>query len=79
MLVEFVLTMEDLVVDDQSIDEVSFRWQTNISRVEIFNISQRWITSRNFLTQRMIGLQKVGESSLVIEPLEDMPNFHIPL
>jgi hypothetical protein len=38
---------------------------------EILELSHRWITSKNFLTQRMDGLTRVGESSLTIEPLED--------
>jgi hypothetical protein len=67
MLVEFVLIMEDLIVNGQPIDEVSFRWQTDISQVEIFNISHRWITTRNFLTQRMIGLQKVGDFTFLFK------------
>lgn len=79
MLVEFILIMEDLIVDDQRIDEVSFRWQTDISHAEILELSHEWITSHNFLTHRMIGLQRVGESSLTIEPMEDIPDFHIPL
>jgi len=79
MLVKFVLTMEDLIVDDQSIDELIIMWQQETSHDEIFELSHRWITSRNFLSNRMVGLQKVGESTLTIEPMEDIPDFHIPL
>jgi hypothetical protein len=34
-------------------------------------MSQKWISSQNFLTRRMIGLQRVGESSLTIEPVDE--------
>lgn len=38
---------------------------------DLLDISHNWITSQNFLTQRMTGLSRVGESSLTIEPLDD--------
>lgn len=79
MLVEFVLTMEDLIVDNQQIDELIILWRQNLTKTEIFQLSQQWINSQNFLTSRMVGLQKVGESSLTIEPMEDIPDFHLPL
>ncbi len=78
MLVEFILIMEDLIVDDWSIDELIIVWQQEMSQTEILEVSHRWITSRNFLSSRMVGLQRVGESSLTIEPMEDIPDFHIP-
>jgi hypothetical protein len=34
-------------------------------------VSHRWITTQNFLTRRMVGMARVGESSLTIEPLEE--------
>ena len=79
MLVRFVITMEDIIVNDQSIDRLIVSWQQSVSRIKILELSHQWITSQNFLTSRMIGLQKVGESSLTIEPMEDIPDFHIPL
>ncbi len=71
MLVSFVLTMDDLIVNDSLIDRLVFEWTADVDRVEILQLSQEWITTQNFLTRRMIGLQRVGESSLTIEPLEE--------
>ncbi|HPI33766.1 MAG TPA: hypothetical protein PLR32_10695, partial [candidate division Zixibacteria bacterium] len=67
MRVKFVLTMDNLVVDDKSIDQVVLDWEANVDQSEILQLSHQWITSRNFLTQRMLGLVQVGESSLTIE------------
>ena len=71
MKIKFVLTMDDLVVDDRSIDQVVLDWESEMEQTEILDISHQWITSKNFLTQRMIGLSRVGESSLTIEPLDE--------
>lgn len=71
MKVKFVLTMDDLVVEDQRIDQVILDWVTDIDQEEIMDVSHKWITTQNFLTNRMVGLTRVGESSLTIEPLED--------
>ena len=72
MKVKFVLTMDDVVVGDQSINQVILDWESNVEQNEILKLSHEWITSKNFLTQRMVGLTRVGESSLTIEPLEEM-------
>ena len=74
MKVKFVLTMDNLVVDDQSIDQVVLDWECEVGQQEILEVSHNWITSKNFLTQRMIGLTRVGESTLTIEPLEEAEN-----
>ncbi len=71
MKVKFVLTMDDLVVDDQSINQVVLDWESEMEQTEILEISHQWITSKNFLIQRMVGLSRVGESSLTIEPLDE--------
>ena len=71
MKVKFVLTMDDLLVGDTTVDQVTLDWETDMDRQEILELSHKWITSRNFLTKRMNGLMRVGESSLTIEPLED--------
>ena len=71
MKVKFVLTMDDLVVDDSSVDQVILDWETDVEQDEILELSHKWITSKNFLTKRMEGLTRVGESSLMIEPLEE--------
>jgi hypothetical protein len=71
MRVKFVLTMDDVVVDDRSIDQLILDWEDDVDQSEILQLSHQWITSKNFLTQRMEGLLQVGESSLTIEPLEE--------
>ncbi|MCC6963560.1 MAG: hypothetical protein IT585_09945 [candidate division Zixibacteria bacterium] len=71
MKVKFTLTMDDLTVDDLHYDEVVIDWISEVEQEEVLDLSQKWITSQNFLTRRMIGLQRVGESSLTIEPLDE--------
>jgi len=71
MRVKFVLTMDDVVVNDTAIDQLVLDWEADIDQSEILQLSHQWITSRNFLTQRMEGLMQVGESALTIEPLEE--------
>ncbi|MBI5038007.1 MAG: hypothetical protein HZC01_04895 [Candidatus Kerfeldbacteria bacterium] len=70
MLVEFVLSMDDLVVDGKNIDNCVMTWRSDLDQQEILELSHNWISTQNFLTRRMIGLQRVGESSLTIEPIE---------
>ncbi len=71
MKVKFTLTMEDLTVDSDHYDSVVIDWISEVQEEEVLEMSQRWITSQNFLTRRMIGLQRVGESSLTIEPVDE--------
>jgi len=72
MRVKFVLTMDDVVVNDRVVDQIIMDWESDIDQEEILEVSHKWITTQNFLTQRMQGLTRVGESSLTIEPLEDI-------
>ncbi len=74
MKVKFVLTMDNIVVNDRAIDQVILDWVSDVNQQEIMEVSHRWITTQNFLTQRMVGLTRVGESSLTIEPLEEATN-----
>lgn len=71
MKIKFTLTMDDLEVDGKQIDTLILDWISELDSNEVLAISHRWITSQNFLTQRMTGLTRVGESSLTIEPMED--------
>ena len=71
MKVKFVLTMDDVTVNDQVIDQVVLDWVSDVDQREIMEVSHKWITTQNFLTHRMVGLTRVGESSLTIEPLEE--------
>lgn len=70
MKVRYILTMEDLTVHGEQIDSLTLDWEDEASHEEVMGFSQKWITSRNFLTSRMNGLSEVGESSLTIEPIE---------
>jgi len=71
MRMRFTLSMEDLVVNEKSIDNVILDWVEDVSQERVLEISHQWISSQTFLTERMIGLNKVGESSLTIEPIEE--------
>jgi hypothetical protein len=71
MKVKFVLTMDDVTVNDRVIDQVVLDWISDVDQNEIMEVSHKWITTQNFLTHRMVGLTRVGESSLTIEPMED--------
>lgn len=71
MKVKFVLLMDDLTIDDRCIDQVIIDWECDMEHEDILRLSHEWISSQNFLTQRMVGLERVGESSLTIEPLDD--------
>jgi len=71
MKMRFTLTMEDLLVEDKHVDNVIFDWVEEVTQEQVLSMSQEWITTTNFLTSRMTGLQKVGESSLTIEPIEE--------
>lgn len=71
MKVKFTLTMDDATVSGDHYDSITIDWISELPQDEVLCMSQQWITSKNFLTQRMTGLSRVGESSLTIEPVED--------
>ena len=71
MKMKFTLTMEDLLVEGAKIDNMVIDWVEDVTQAEVLEMSHLWITSKNFLTERMVGLRKVGESSLTIEPVEE--------
>lgn len=71
MRVRYILTMENLKVHGEMVDSLVLDWEDTASREEVMGFSQKWITSRNFLTSRMNGLSEVGESSLTIEPVDE--------
>ena len=70
MKMKFTLTMEDLVIEGNKVDNMIIDWIEDVSQQQVMEMSNEWITSKNFLTTRMSGLTKVGESSLTIEPAE---------
>ncbi len=74
MLVRFTLTMDDLTVDGEHFDSVILDWESDSSQEEVMAMSEKWISTQDFLTRRMVGLTRVGESSLTIEPVDDSVN-----
>lgn len=79
MKVKFTLNMEDLTVNDEHndkhIDRLIICWINDVSEEEVLSMSGQWISAQNLLTQKMVGLKKVRESSLTIEPIEELaPN-----
>ena len=70
MRMRFTLNMEDLVVEGNEIDNFVFDWVEEVTQQQVLEISNVWISSKTFLTEKMMGLSHVGESSLTIEPVE---------
>ncbi len=70
MKVRFTLSMDDVVIDDRRLDNIILDWEEDLNQDQVIDLSQKWITSQNFLTSRMVGLTHVGESSLTIEPVD---------
>lgn len=68
---KFTLNMEDLVVEGNEIDNMIVDWVEDVTQERVLEISNLWISSQTFLTEKMEGLLKVGESSLTIEPMEE--------
>ncbi len=68
---KFTLNMENLDLNGKSIDNVILDWIDEVDQDKILEMSQQWISSQTFLTERMTGLHKVGESSLTIEPVNE--------
>ena len=73
MKVRFTLTMDDLLVNGRHYESVVLDWESDTSQEEVMRMSEKWISAQDFLTRRMQGLTRVGESSLTIEPLDDAP------
>ena len=68
---QFTLAMEGLIVNDQKIDELIIQWiEEDVSESYVFECSNEWISNDHFLTEKMQGLRKVGESSLTIGPTD---------
>lgn len=63
--------MENAVVHGKRFSKLVIDWQDEQTREEVMRFSQKWLSSRNFLTSRMNGLSYVGESSLAITPAEE--------
>ena len=79
MKVKFTLNMENLTVasrkstlGEEQIDRLVISWISDVTEDEVLSTSGKWISTKDFLTQRITDLKKVGESSLTIEPVEEM-------
>jgi len=77
--IKFTLHMEDLTVGpagqqdgEKHIDRLTISWTSNVSEEEVLSMSGKWISTQNYLTEKMTDLKKVGESSLTIEPVEEL-------
>jgi hypothetical protein len=77
--VKFTLHMENLTVaspeqqhGEEHIDRLTISWINDLTEEEVLSMSGKWISTQNFLTERMTDLKKVGESSLTIEPMEEL-------
>ena len=57
---------------DEHIDRLTISWTSDVTEEEVLSMSGKWISAKNFLTQKMTDLKKVGESSLTIEPVEEL-------
>ncbi|MFQ5606468.1 MAG: hypothetical protein ACE5GA_00870 [Candidatus Zixiibacteriota bacterium] len=71
MKVKFTLTMDDVKVAKREIDSLIIDWVDDVNEQDVLDLSHRWISTQNFLSQSMEGLERVGESSLTIEPLDN--------
>ena len=67
--IQFELTMNNAVVNGKSIDQIIIQWPEELTAEELLDISLRWMAAKYFLVNRMEGLQKVGDSSLSIQPI----------
>ena len=80
MKVKFTLHMEDLTVapvqqqqdGERHIDRLTISWISSVTEEEVLSVSGKWISTQNYLTEKMTDLKKVGESSLTIEPVEEL-------
>jgi len=77
--VKFTLHMENITIssprhpqEDEHIDRLTISWISDVTEKQVLSMSGRWISTKDFLTQRMTDLKKVGESSLTIEPVEEL-------
>jgi hypothetical protein len=71
MQVRFTLALKNVLLVDRHVDEISLEWTSEASPQDVLEMSQEWITSHNFLAQRLAGVKRVGNSSFTIEPLEE--------
>lgn len=69
MEMRFTLSMENLVVNGAEIDSLVVDWTEDVTQAQVMAVSNEWISTPDFLARHIAGLQRVGESSLTIEPV----------
>lgn len=57
---------------EKQIDRLTISWINDVTEEQVLSMSGKWISTKDFLTQKMTDLKKVGESSLTIEPVEEL-------
>jgi len=74
MNVKFVLAMDSVVVEIHGqkfvFDQLILEWEEEMKEKKVLELTRKYLTSKNFLPQRLVGLSRVGDSSLTIEPAE---------
>lgn len=75
MQIKFTLTMNDAVINGQPFTLICIEWTQTVPAEHLLILSSEWLATSNYLTRRMIGLERVGESSLEIEPFEEHSSF----
>lgn len=63
--------MNDVVINEKSIEKIVLEWEQDLSQEEVLELSNKWLLSKNFLTSHIVGLSHVGESGLTIQPEEE--------
>jgi len=69
MKVKFVLTMDDVVIDEQHRNQVVLDWVSDVDDSDLIDLSAKWTVLKQSLTDRMVGLLKVGHSSISFQPV----------
>jgi hypothetical protein len=69
MKMKFTLSMDKARVAGRDFDQLILEWSQDVSQQQVLEMSQQWISDQSFLTNHMAGLNRVGESSLTIEPV----------
>jgi len=74
MKIKFVLVMDYVVAEIHgqrfTVDQLILEWEEEMKEMEVVKVALQWITSKKFLTQRMVGLSRVGEAALTIEAVD---------
>ncbi len=61
-----------IIVDGKEIDEIRIEWRQEYSISSIMDIVTAWNEEKFYLTTKMTGLERVGESTLTLEQQPEM-------